>query len=469
MIGVFLFPTILLLAVSGLYSYLLAKQALEEEMGRRLQTLAASSVESISGESVSRFMPGDENGRAYLNARERLRGLRDQADADKIFVFTPSYKFLLHTDDHIAVGTRHLRLSADETEIEQVISEGIAISSTMFPGEDGKWFKAGYAPIVEEGKVTAIVGVYAGVNFFTVLSSMGKSMFISALAGVIGVIILSLFIAKGIERPVSKLAESARRIGAGELDHQIAPTTKDEIGFLADTLNEMRKNIVQRDRYLQMLQRGIAHEVRNPLGGMGLFCDILTEELGKDESKIEHVNKIRKEVDGLNKVVNDFLDFTREVSLDIRELDLGSFLSDILMHYAVTTEGTKIKIVQKLDKELTMIHFDPELIRRALFNLINNALQAMPGGGILTISAFTKDNMLALQVGDTGNGISKEDLENIYTPFFTTKDKGTGLGLPFTKKIAENHGGGLEIESRVGQGSRITLLIPIAHKATTRS
>ncbi len=469
MIVVFLIPTVLLMACSGLYYYMLAKQSLEKEMGRRLQTLAAGSVQAISGEAVTRFIPGDETGRSYQNAREKLRNLRDRADADKIFVFTPSYKFLLHTQDHVTLGSRHERLSADETEIKEVISTGKTVSSPMFPGENGKWFKAGYAPIIEDGKVTALVGVYAGVRFFTVLKSMGRSMTFSAIAGVLGVILLSLFVARGIERPVSKLVESARRIGAGELDHQIAPTTRDEIGFLADTLNEMRRNIVERDRYLQMLQRGIAHEVRNPLGGMGLFCDILSEELGDDEKKIRHVQKIRREVDGLNKVVNDFLDFTREVSLDIRNVDLSSFLSDILMHYSVALEGKKIDIVKRIDDDLSDVRFDPELVRRALFNLINNGIQAMPKGGRLSISAFVKDDMLALQVADTGMGISEEDMENIYTPFYTTKDKGTGLGLPFTKKIAENHGGELEIESNPGQGSKITLLINLAREEIIRS
>lgn len=464
LIVMFMIPTILLVTASGWYSFRLARLALDEEMGLRLSSLAGSAVEAISGESVVNFTPGDETGRAYLNSRERLRTLLDLGDAERIYVFGPDRKSLLDTLDGVSIAKPYFRLDADRWEIDQVLGRKVTISSTLFTGEDGKLYKTGYAPVTVGDKVMAVVGVDAGVRFFTMLTDIRKNMFVFGLIGVLAVIVVSLFVARGIERPVGRLVVSAQRIGLGELDHRIVPTTRDEIGFLAQTLNEMRQSIVERDRYLQMLQRGIAHEVRNPLGGMELFCDILLDELAGDEDKQQHVKKIRREINALNKVVNDFLDFTREVHPDKREVDLEAFFADILLLYGTAADQSQVMIKRVIDIEAEQAYFDSELIRRALFNLINNALQAMPQGGTLTLLARQEDGRLMFQVADTGSGIPAEDLENIFTPFFTTKDKGTGLGLPLAKKIAENHGGKVQIESKPGQGTTVTLSIPLAEE-----
>lgn len=459
LILVFLIPTILLLAASGWYYYQLSHDALSGEMGARLRSMAGTAVETISGEAVVNFIPGDEKGRAYLNSQDRLRRHAALGDAERIYVFDRESRSLLDTQDNVEIGTRYFRLDADRWEIEKVLAGRETVASTMFTGENGKLYRAGYAPIVVQDKVVAVVGVDAGVRFFTLLEDFRLKMYLIGLIGVVGIVIIGFILARGIEKPVGRLVQSARRIGMGELDHEIVPSTRDEIGFLAHSLNEMRLSIVERDRYLQMLQRGIAHEVRNPLGGMELFCDILTEELGVDMEKIDHVRKIRREIEGLKKVVNDFLDFTREVQLDRRQVDMENFFAEILIHYSTTTEGSGIQIVKKIDETIGQVYIDPEMVRRALFNLINNAFQSIDESGTVTISAKLDENFLVIGVEDTGKGISKEDLENIYTPFFTTKDNGTGLGLPFTKKIAENHNGSIRIESEPGQGTLVQLRI----------
>lgn len=461
LIIMFLIPSVLFVAVFGWYYYHLAQTSLEEEMGLRLQTLAGSAVESISGESAVNFSPGDETGRAYQNSKSRLERLMPLGDAERIYVFDKNRQSLLDTKSETLIGTQYFQLDADRFEIDQVFSKGVTASSMAFTGEDGKLYKTGYAPIFINGEVRAVLGVNAGVRFFGTLASIRHNLFMFVLAWVIGVILVSLFVAKGIEQPIGKLVNAARLIGTGELDTKIVPTTKDEIGFLTYTLNEMRESIVERDRYLQMLQRGIAHEVRNPLGGMELFCDILSDELSGDETKLAYVAKIRREISALDKVVNDFLDFTKEVVPDIREVNLENFLNEILIHYSFQPDTNKVEIQLNLDPDAETVRLDPELIRRSLFNLINNGIQAMPKGGKLLISTTVVNGNLEIIILDTGYGIKENEIESLFTPFFTTKDKGTGLGLPLTKKIVEIHGGKIEIESEQGHGTKVTLSLPL--------
>jgi signal transduction histidine kinase len=464
LIFMFLIPTGLLAIALGWYFMQLAERSLEKEMGLRLRGLAGSAVEAISGEAVTSFSSGDETGRAYLNSRERVRRLLELGAAARIYVFDKERNSLLDTREDVSIGKRYHRLDADRFEIDQVFSNAVTASSTMFTGIDGKLYKSGYAPIVQNDKIVAVVGVEAGVQFFGMLRQLRNNLIVFSIIGVMAIIVVGIFAAKGIEQPIGRLVESAQRIGTGDLDTEIKPTTRDEIGFLAHRLNEMRKNMVERDRYLQMLQRGIAHEVRNPLGGMELFCDILSEELGDDEGKKAHVGKILREIESLKKVVNDFLDFTKEVTPDKRDVDLKTLVSEVMFHYATFAQNDRIRLNTEVDDSLGNADLDPELVRAALFNLINNGIQAMPEGGILTVSASKIKDRICISVRDTGQGIAGQDIEQIFTPFFTTKDKGTGLGLALVKKIVEIHNGEIEVESSPEQGTEFMLKFPASEK-----
>lgn len=454
-----LVPATLFIAALIAYFYAEARSSLEDEMGRRLVGVARSVTSQMDVEVAMRFAPGDEERRTYRSLVERLRALAEINDAERIYVVTLGHNIICDTDDESSIGQQMYRLAGDRQELKKVAARE-AVAATMFRSSDGRFYKAGYAPLIYNGQVVGLVGVDAGVRFFDRLRDTQRNLILAGLVGLLMLAVAVVLFTRRLLRPVRSLNESARRIGEGDLRTPIEPLSSDEIGFLAKTMNQMRLRIVDRDRYLQMLQRGIAHEVRNPIGGMELYCDILADELGNQPALVDHLNKIRNEVRGLDKVVNEFLDFTRETMPDTRSVDVSDFLAELLMVYAGMTESRQVTIEKQVDEKLGAAVFDPDLLRRALHNVLLNAVQAMPDAGELKVNAYREKGDLVMEISDTGKGIPEDIIGEIFTPFVTTKNSGTGLGLPFARKIIESHKGRMELESKPGQGTTVRFTLP---------
>ncbi|NLH49022.1 MAG: HAMP domain-containing histidine kinase [Myxococcales bacterium] len=459
MLLITLAPATLLLAVISVYFYFQARTNLEDEMGRRLVGLARSAAAEVEISQVLLFQFGDENGHAYRGLVEKMRRLAHDNEASRIFVTRLDQSILFDTDDQSRIGQQMYQLTGHRRELRQV-QQGLATASTMFLARDGLFYKTGYAPLLVDGAPVALVGVDADVRFFEPLRRVRRNLFLFSLFGLLLFALAVILFARRLVRPLRRLAGMAARIGDGDYGLPIAEDTGDEIEVLADTLNDMRQRIVERDRYLQMMLRGIAHEVRNPLGGMSLYCDILGDELGSRPDLVPHVDKIRQEVKSLGAVLNEFLDFTREQTPDPKKVPLDEFITELLLVYAGMAEPLGIALYKQVDEAIQEAYFDPDLVRRALHNLLLNAIQAMPEGGKLTVSAHLPSGELQICVADSGKGIPEEIRANLFTPFFTTKEKGTGLGLPFARKIMESHGGRVGLDSRVGEGTRVCLVFP---------
>ncbi len=459
LLAIILVPATLFIFGSYTYFYFEARASLEDEMGRRLVGIARSAALEVDGRLLLGFTAGDERGVLYQDIVQRLRQFAEANQVERIYFVRFDETILLDTDLAGVVGQRMYRLAGDRQELRRVQQGGTA-ASTMFAAADGRMFKAGYAPLLVDGQPAALAGVDAGVLFFERLRRTRQSLLLIGLIGLAMLAGTGVLFARRLVRPIRNLTASARRIGDGDFNSAIERETYDEVGFLAETMNQMRLSIVERDRYLQMLQRGIAHEVRNPLGGMELYCDILQDELSGRPELQEHVAKIRREVQGLGAVVNEFLDFTRESHPDIRPVNVSEYLSELLLVYCGMCEAQGIDIRKNVAPEIEQAQFDPDLLRRALHNLLLNAIQAMPGGGRLMIDVRREGTQLVWEIEDTGTGVPDNLRETIFTPFVTSKDRGTGLGLPFARKIIESHGGTITLESQPGQGTHVRFTLP---------
>ncbi len=445
--------------VIGTFFYYIARDALDDEMGRRLVLVAELAASRQKPEQLLALRPGDEETPTYRRQTQSVRDLMELGAASRIYVFDAERKSLLDTDGNTKIGASYFRLETHRAEVRRAFA-GESVVSQVFLGLDGLWVKSAFAPVRKGDEIVAALAVEADVPFFGTLARIKRNLLLYAIGATLLIVAVSVFLAIGFEKPIARLVQDARRLGSGDLETRIEPTSRDEIGFLAASLDTARQSIVERDRFLQMLQRGIAHEVRNPLGGMRLFCDILSDELAGDADKLKHVEKIRREIGGLENVVNEFLDFTRDVVLNPKPQSVMGFVRDLMAGYMdLEQKGVILDFhVEPPDLEAT---FDADRLRRALFNLVNNAIQAMPKGGRLTIVARREADDWTLAVEDTGVGIKDEDLQHLFTPFYTTKDKGTGLGMPLAKKIVESHRGTIQLTSRHLQGTRVQIRLPL--------
>jgi signal transduction histidine kinase len=462
LLAAFMAPTLVLFALFAWYAYVLEKHDLERALGERLEAIAASTAPQIRAKYLLAMDPNEPTPRAWQNVRRRLDAARVATGAHRILVFSLDGRTLCDTESD-TFGTPVHELALDRAEIDRAVQGGRAISSVAFKGTDGEWYKAGYAPVAaadDDATIVAGVRVEAPARFFATLDVLRDRLLIYG-AGLTGVVIAaSLGFAVFINRRLRRLALATEEIARGDLTAKIDVGGADELAQLAWTLDHMREALRARDERLQMMLAGIAHEVRNPLGGIELFAGILRDELGSDTEKLGHVAKIERELGYLKNIVNDFLEFARRAKPDLKPTDVAGLcteLRDVIASDAAAA-GTTIEVAAPAP---AVAAADEAQLRRAVLNLLRNAVQAAPGGKI-TLGAHADGDHITISVADTGKGIAPTDLDKIFAPFFTTKEKGTGLGLAFVKEIVGDHRGKLDVQSSPGKGTTFTIELPRA-------
>ncbi|HTZ41276.1 MAG TPA: ATP-binding protein, partial [Syntrophales bacterium] len=230
-------------------------------------------------------------------------------------------------------------------------------------------------------------------------------------------------------------------------------------------LQHLRKEVERSQRLAAVgsLAAGVAHEIRNPLSSLKGFATYFRQRYGEVPDDLKVADIMIQEVDRLNRVITELLEFSRPLELKRKATDLAA----LVRHTSVTLEGQmrekKISVRTELPPDLPMASIDPDRMTQVLFNLFLNALAAMEAGGVLKVGvALQDDRTLLISIVDTGTGIRREDLGRVFDPYFTTKPSGTGLGLAIVHRIVEAHGGEIRLESELGRGTTVTLLLPIA-------
>ena len=221
---------------------------------------------------------------------------------------------------------------------------------------------------------------------------------------------------------------------------------------------------------------GLAHEIRNPLGAIRGVVQLLSKELGAEGCWKEHFEVLLKEVDRVNRILELLLDLGRPVQLRLAPLNLHQLLERVVLLTEEMAAGLNVKILRRYDPSLPPILGDEDRLIQVFHNLVRNAIEAMPGGGRLTLSTrvsmkhlFAKvdlgsgmRSMVEAQVSDEGEGIPEASLGKIFDPFFTTKQKGLGLGLALCHRIVEEHKGAIQVDSEPAKGTTVTCFLPIA-------
>jgi PAS domain S-box-containing protein len=210
----------------------------------------------------------------------------------------------------------------------------------------------------------------------------------------------------------------------------------------------------------------VAHEIRNPLGGIGGYAGLLARGFEAEDPRKRLVDKIIYGVSSLNKIVSNLLTYTRKTSLRRYPVDLREFARDVLAHMEVEAEKLEKPVVLELvvqegASDPWTADVDAEKLQQVLLNLLINALQAVGDAGVIRLEVLRVDQHICLRVQDNGCGMDEETLQNAFNPFFTTKEQGTGLGLAISKKIMDLHSGRIELQSTIGQGTTFSLIFPV--------
>lgn len=293
--------------------------------------------------------------------------------------------------------------------------------------------------------------------------------------GIIFAVLASLWIAARISRPIEELALAAGRVAAGDWETRVDIRALDEVGDLARSFNNMTRQLSdQRDKLLQAervaawreLARRLAHELKNPLMPLQITVEnmVRAKKLPKkqfDEVFKESTATLTEEIDNLKTIVGRFSDFSKLPKPEAVEMDAREAVRRVVKLYGPALEEKHIELGTSIGAEPLPILGDSELLHRALSNLVLNAMDAMPEGGTLTVSAVRAKETARISVSDTGAGLTPEECERLFTPYYTTKQHGTGLGLAIVQSVVADHNGTIAVESVEGGGARFVIGLPL--------
>ncbi|HXE79800.1 MAG TPA: ATP-binding protein [Vicinamibacterales bacterium] len=310
------------------------------------------------------------------------------------------------------------------------------------------------------------------------IESLDRRMLLATMCFILIAAAIGYYMAERIADPVSRLTRATRRIARGDLEARILTTSADELRRLVDAFNSMAADLLRQRAELERtnrlaawadMARQVAHDIKNPLTPVQLAAEHLRrvhEDRGKPLSPVLEgcVETILSQVRLLRQISSEFSSFASSPAARPEQVSLNDVVQEVMKPY-VTSLGREIELRLELAPDLPQLMLDPVLVGRALVNLVENALHAMPGGGTLAVSTRRVDGEVRLEVADTGVGMDEAARSRLFEPYFSTRAAGTGLGLTIAKRNVELNRGRIHVESERGRGTTVTLTFPIAGEA----
>lgn len=477
MLAVFVSLVTLLVILSGLVWYRLTTSHLEREIASRLLSVAELGRTNFSVDLVYELVRSVEgvtpeeyvNRNSYLNALHKIENLKESSKAKNIYLFDRELRVLASTDSTVLPGYVYPLLRNYGAELRAVFA-GNEQASVRFEDEQGNVYQSAFAPLYgqEDGPAIAALGVDLNIAYLGILSDFRRTTVLITLLGIVVAIAVGLIFARTLTQPITTLVDSAQRMEHGNLADPVQVRSTDELGYLGAAMEDMRRGILRRDKHLRTMLAGVAHEIRNPLGGIEIFATLLREEMGEDDARREHLKKIIREVHHLKRIVDEFLIYARPRQPLSEPFSLNPLVEDLSFLLSGELANKRVQLEVDLGEEELFVFADGEQIKRALLNLLRNSIQASPPGGLIELEGRRSGDKVRIAVQDHGRGIHPGDLKYIFDPFFTTKGSGAGLGLSIVKSIVEENDGEIQVESVPDERTVFVVVLPAAREVTER-
>lgn len=462
-------PLALLISAFGFYLYKVVERSFQDEFRLRLTTVAELSALQLSPSLLNALPRSSTSTLLREKLLRKLDRVRSSSQVNRIYVFDDQRQSILDTHRDVRPGEDYFHLSLYDAQLA-IAAHGNPAASILYSGMDGRKYMTAFVrlsasetPSGVKPPTGYIVAVEGAASFFATLEQVQTTIGQLLALGMLAVIVIASLFARRLLAQIRQLMAVVKDMAEGKLDGAVETEADDEIGFFIKAFNDMRVKLSDRDSRLQLMLHGIAHEVRNPLGGIELFISLLEEEHSGAPTTLGMLGKIKKETHNLKNLVDEFLDFARDTHLAIGPVPLQEFFLDVSSFFADDIKQRGIVLDIAVGGET--VRWDPDQMRRVFFNLFKNALQAIKGSGSISISYRLEQRAYnqawgVISFQDTGVGIKPADLAHIFVPFFTTKEKGSGLGLALAEKIVKLHGGAMHISSVRGEGTTVCVAIP---------
>ena len=466
-------------ATSSWMAYSVTSRALEDELDDKLEVTAGVAAETgLDATNLLYLGPGDEGNFFWREAYDRLRSLVDRGYVDAAWIIrrespasprqgtvpggggtidrTPSYTAIVSTesaDSLPIIGTSVAIFSA--YDLSGLWEDGSA-TSTRFTGTDGRFYKYGFARLEDSDVALAVL---MRADYLAPLERLRRSVLIASAIAVVLSVLVAIGLAARIAEPLERLSRVALRIQRGRITRSVEVEAGVEIGRLSRAMERMRLGIIQRDEQLRLMLAQVAHEIRNPLGGLKLFSSIAADSADPEE-RARLFRKIQAEVDALNSIITDFLVYARPRAPQPTLHDIRAPLKEAaeLVATELASRGGGLE-VDLPDAQLEVVA-DSGQVKRMVLNLLRNAADA---GDRVRLKGTFSNGEVIVSVRDNGPGVPESLQGRIFQPFVTSKERGAGLGLAIVAGVARAHDGRVELvvgDGASGNGAEFRLYLP---------
>ncbi len=388
-------------------------------------------------------------------------------------------------------------LELDEDELTTTLETSLNREFEMFERD----YTALYTPLVVRNEDVGILAVALPSDFIVSTLATSRNNFSGIFTlGTVAVIALGYILAQHIALPILRLRKMTTAVASGDLEQESGVDRSDEIGDLAKAFDTMTLSLRDRTEeaarlYAEAIQRnmdladanarlqstqaqliqseklasvgqltaGIVHDVKNPLAVIKGLAEELTEEMDPDGFAREGLETIRDSASKANTIVSDLLKFARQSTPDMQHRDMRETIRSVIRLTEYLARKGNVEVTTEMPETHVLVTYDAQQIEQVLINMTTNAVQSMPEGGMLEFKLQEFEESVEINISDSGSGIPKENLDRIFDPFFTTKPEGegTGLGLSVSYGIVARHGGQIDVDSNMGEGTTFTIILPL--------
>jgi len=475
---------VLLVASAALVAEMQQRNAIIDEVKKRALTLA-SGLAYASANSLVTYN--------YVGVEQSLTVATSSPDV--------LYAVVMDKEGNIAASsirdTRSRAIFLEEKE-PPVNGTDPLLRQRNIPGSSAETVYDVAVPVMIEGSDQRWGMVRLGISLESMHRQIARTRWQIFAFGLMAVLIASLssaFLAGRITKPLQALTRGVAAVGHGDLTQRISIQTKDELGELAQAFNEMTAQLahvreleerlrrVDRLAALGTMAAGIAHDIRNPLTSILIFSQLMSLHHDDPEVRGKFDRVVPRELERVQGIIEDMMELARSSTLHLEPTNMNEVLAQVLELYEGPAAAQSVKISRGLAANLPVCMADKKRLHRCFSNIIANGIQAMAAGGDLNIrtsvvsltrlpniqaefadtpAAPQNGSAIRVDISDTGQGIPPERLSRIFDPFYTTKEKGLGLGMAITHRIVEDHKGSIDVRSQVGLGTTFSVYLPVS-------
>ena len=441
--------TIALVTVLARVSYVMVKELYLEEISSNVNKTIALTASQID-KTYLEFL---ESRIVTKSIKNYFHDLFNSSSYSKIyseiFIFDAGLRVITHSDSNKILNVTEPRLFLNQNEIFSLEINN-SITSLPFKGDDENWYLWGFNRL----SFNHWLAVRESAENFENVEQLSSTIWYFGLGGILLSIILGIIVSNSITKPIRKLVSFSDQIGKGNLKVKVPKNMKGELQVLTNALDKMRINISDNQKEKEKILAQIAHEIRNPLGGIELLTNLISEEDSDNPKKDEYTDRILNEISELKKLISSYLDYSKPTTPQPELVNIDELLSECKSIF--DNDLNKNNIIFKVETQLDEIIFDRSHLKNVFVNLIKNSIESIKENGEIIVKVFKSNNQSCISISDDGIGIKIGELENIFNPFYTTKTDGTGLGLSSCKKYCEDNSSQLTVE-QLEKGCKFTI------------